>query len=413
MEAFALMKPKAVSVVIPAYNAARYIKQAIDSVLAQSYREYEIIVVDDGSTDETPVIAQQFGDAIRCIRQSNRGLSAARNTGIKNARAEIIALLDSDDLWEPQFLERMVYHLNLHPEAAGIYCGFQYINSKGEVVGEPSLKIVPPELFHATMSDDGNWLAPSAVMFRKRLAEHVGLFDESLQSVQDWDLWIRLSESAPFVGLKEALVEYRRHENNMSKDPERMINDIYQLTKKRFGADESDRSTWSSSKKKAFSDHYRGGAIRFFASGRMQKSIDYLQKLAEVSPEYACSLYLWRGFARAHIPDEYQFVRFPQQNWASIGASFVEFLGELAQKADHSLSLHKLYPAMKGVAFLALADEAGRAGELGWACGWIRMAVFSSPRMLFERRFWGTIFRSFTAIRMRSSQTSLPKRASQ
>ena len=124
-----------ITVVVPAYNAELYLKQALESIFSQTYHNFEIILVDDGSKDDTPIIAQQYGDAIRYIRQSNRGLSAARNTAIKNARAEVIALLDSDDLWEPQFLERMIYLLNIHPEAAGVYCGFQYINSKGEIVG--------------------------------------------------------------------------------------------------------------------------------------------------------------------------------------------------------------------------------------------------------------------------------------
>ncbi len=401
-----------VSIVVPAYNAARYLKQTLESILSQTYRNFEIIVVDDGSTDDTPCIAQQFGNAIRYIRQPNRGLSAARNTAIKNARAEVIALLDSDDLWEPQFLERMIHLLNIHPEAAGVYCGFQYINSKGEVVGKPSLKIVPPESFHSTMVNDGNWLAPCAVIFRRQLAEKVGLFDESLHAVEDWDLWIRMSECAPFVGLQEALVKYRRHENNMSKDPDRMITAINQLTEKRYGPAEGDISTWSSSKKGAYSSHYRGVAIRFFAAGRVQKSASYLQRLAEISPEFVCSLYVWRGIARAYIPDEYQFELSPQHNWPLIQAKLIELLDELAEEANRSISLYELYPRMKGFAFLALADEAGRAGELGRAYSWLRMVVRSYPRILLARPFWGTIFRSITATSMASFHTSKSKETS-
>ena len=96
-----------VTVVVPAYNAASYIKQTLESVFSQTYRNFEVIVVDDGSTDDTALIAQKFGDRIRYIRQPNQGLSAARNSAIKNARADVIALLDADDLWEPQFLEKM------------------------------------------------------------------------------------------------------------------------------------------------------------------------------------------------------------------------------------------------------------------------------------------------------------------
>jgi glycosyltransferase involved in cell wall biosynthesis len=384
-----------VSVVVPAFNAALYLKQTLESIIAQSDRHYEIIVVDDGSTDETPLIAQQFGDAIRYIHQPNLGLSAARNTAIKNARAEVIALLDADDLWEPQFLERMIPFLNLHPEAAGVYCGFQYINSRGDVVGTPSLKVVPPELFHSKMVDDGNWLAPCGVIFRKRLAEQAGLFDESLHAVEDWDLWIRLSENRPFIGLPEALVKYRRHENNMTKDPERMINAIHQLTIKLHGPPDGDISKWAPAKRKAYGEHYLGGAISFFASGKMEKSVYYLIKVAEVSIGFTCSLYVWRRFARAFIPDEYQFDESFPDNWNVIDIKINELLGLFFQKTESSSWLNSYDSRIKGFAFLGLADEAGRAGELRHACRWLLKAIRSDIRMPFTRPAWGTVYRIF------------------
>lgn len=401
------MKSDLVSVVIPAYNAAQYIRQAIESVLAQTYRDFEIIVVDDGSSDDTPSIARQFGAAIRYIRQPNRGLSAARNTAIKHACGAVIALLDSDDLWDPEFLEKMMRLLNNHPEVAGVYCGFQYINSQGEIVGRPSLKTVSPELFYATMIDEGNWLAPCGVIFRKRLTESAGLFDESLQAVEDWDMWIRLSEHQPFIGLPEALVKYRRHETNMSQDPERMIKAICQLTERRYGTAEGDVSTWSLSKKKAFGDLYLSAAIRYFAAGRVSKSAEYLQKLVEISPDYACRLSVWRGIVRAHTPIEYQFDHSPPHDWELMHARLAELLGELTRSANRSTEIHGLYPRLKGFAFLALADEAVRAGELGRASKWLGKAVCSHLPLLFARPFWGTILRSVTMFLPRSSKSKV------
>jgi glycosyltransferase involved in cell wall biosynthesis len=386
-----------VSIIVPAYNAELYIKETIDSILAQTYCNYEIIVVDDGSTDNTPVIARQFGDSIRYIRQPNQGLSSARNTAIKNARAETIALIDSDDLWEPQFLERMIPFLNLHPEAAGVYCGFQYINSRSEVIGRPSLKIVPPESFHAAMIIEGNWLAPCAVVFRKQLLEDVGLFDESLHAVEDWDMWIRLSERSPFVGLPEALVKYRRHDSNMTKDPERMVKAIGQLTEKLHGSPQDDVALWSPHKKWAFSSHYRGGATSFFAVGRMDKSVDYLKKLIDVSPEFTCSLMVWRGFARANMPVEFQFDPSSHHDWSLIQANLDKLFTELNREKKHSSTLHQVYPRLKGFAFLAVADEAGRYNEPVQACKWLMMTVRADPRMLFARPFWGTMYRATLA----------------
>ena len=401
-----VMDVRLVSVVIPAYNAAQFIKQAIESVLTQTYRDFEIIVVDDGSTDNTPHIVQEYGKVIRYIRQPNRGLSAARNTAIRNARANVIALLDSDDLWEPQYLERMIGLLNIHPEAAGVYCGFQYIKTRGDHVGKPSLKTVPPDLFYTTMREEGNWLAPCAVIFRKNLAESVGLFDESLHAVEDWDMWIRLSEHQPFIGLPQALVKYRRHESNMSRDPERMIKATAQLMEKQYGAAAGNVSTWSQSKKKAYCDYYLGAAIRFVAAGMIPKSIDYLQKLIGVSPDYACSMFVWRGILRAQIPVEYQFDPLPPHDWTLIQAKLLDLLDELAQRADSSNDLARLYTRLKAFAFLALADEAGWAGEPGRAYGWLGMAVLTHPRLLFVRLFWGTLFRNVSALIPGSSKKS-------
>lgn len=385
-----------VSIIVPAYNAALYIQQTLESIFSQTYRSYEIIVVDDGSTDDTPRIVQQFGDSIRYIRQPNRGLSAARNTGIRNAYAEIIALLDSDDIWEPQFLQRMIPYLKLHPEAAGVYCGFQYINSKGDVVGKPSLNVVPPESFHSTLIEDGNWLAPCSVIFHKSLAEAAGLFDESLRAVEDWDMWIRLSENKPFVGLQEALVKYRRHGNNMSQDPERMIQATAQLTEKQFGPAEGDSSSWSPSKKQAFSSHFQGAATRYFAAGLIPKSADYLQKLAMISVESACSLPVWRGLARAPIPIEYQFDSSPPYDWALIHARFAELFDELTHRALLSVISHELRGRMMGFGFLALADEAGRLGELRMSVGWLWRAVRTYSPVLFARPFWGIMVRAIS-----------------
>jgi glycosyltransferase involved in cell wall biosynthesis len=388
------MNPKQASVIIPAYNAALYIRQAIESVLAQTYRDYEIIVVDDGSTDDTPRIAQQFGSAIRYIRQDNMGLSAARNTGIKNSQAAVIALLDADDLWEPEFLEVMLSFLNKHPQAAGAYCGFQYINSRGEIVGQPSIKVVPPEEFYENQVFIGNWLAPCAVIFHKHLAEQVGLFDESLRAVEDADLWIRLSALRPFVGFPKALVRYRRHDSNMTKDPQRMVTAEYQVTQKIFGPAEGDRLSWPRPKVDAYISHFRSAAVRYMEAGNISKSATYLRELFLLSSDYVASIELWRGLARAHIPQEHRYSSALDLNWTKLCADFEHLLEEFAAESNSPGSPNGQYSRIKGAAFLALADEAGRNYELQRALEWLWKAVQCNPQIVFSRPYWGTIFRS-------------------
>ena len=115
---------KEISVVIPAYNHGRFLREAIDSVLAQTYAPLEIIVVDDGSTDDTEQIVRSYGDRVRYIRQQNAGVGAARNNGIANARGEYVAFLDSDDLWLPEKLAVQVEYMRRHPECAA--CAVPY-----------------------------------------------------------------------------------------------------------------------------------------------------------------------------------------------------------------------------------------------------------------------------------------------
>ncbi|MBE9475318.1 MAG: glycosyltransferase family 2 protein, partial [Chloroflexi bacterium] len=122
-----------ISVLIPCYNYGHYLEYALESVTSQSYQNWEAIVIDDGSTDDTPQVTTQFDDPrIRYIYQDNRGLSAARNTGLRSAQADLIALLDADDIWQAEYLAKMVTKLKMHPDAVAAYCGYQYIDQDGE-----------------------------------------------------------------------------------------------------------------------------------------------------------------------------------------------------------------------------------------------------------------------------------------
>ena len=125
---------KTVSVIIPAYNRAHYIREAIESALQQSHRPLEIIVVDDGSTDETPQILATYSEPVRVFRQVNQGVAAARNLGVSHARGEYVAFLDSDDLWHPEKLEKQIERFEADPELGLVHCGMETFNDAGEVL---------------------------------------------------------------------------------------------------------------------------------------------------------------------------------------------------------------------------------------------------------------------------------------
>jgi hypothetical protein len=287
----------------------------------------------------------------------------------------------------------MVDLLNNHPESSGAYCGFQYINSAGEIVGKPSLKVVLPEKFHETVVIEGNWLAPCGVIFRKQLALDIGLFDESLRALEDSDMWIRMSTHHPFVGLSQALVRYRRHGNNMSSDPERMVTASRTVREKLFGSASSDVSTWEETKILAFQNHFLSGAVHYLASGRVQQSADYLRRLARISVSHMWSLLTWRALVRAHLPKEYQFDPVVKLDWQCAQTHVMGLLEALARKVPDAPDLRSQYARMKGGAFLALAEEAGRAKEVRRAYWWLWQATRAYPGLLFERPYFGTFMR--------------------
>ncbi len=189
------IKDKLVSVIIPTFNRAWALETAIDSVLAQDYNSIEIIVIDDGSTDNTQDLLKGYKNKIRVLTQENRGVSAARNFGIKSSHGEFIALLDSDDAWEPNKISCQIAFFEQNPRA--LICQTEEIwIRKGKRVNprvkhkKPSGMIFEPSLHLCLVS-------PSAVMIRKKLFELKGYFNEEFPVCEDYDFWLRISTDHP------------------------------------------------------------------------------------------------------------------------------------------------------------------------------------------------------------------------
>jgi glycosyltransferase involved in cell wall biosynthesis len=202
-----------VSVIIPTYNRARTIERAVNSVLAQTWKEMEIIVVDDGSTDQTGELLKVYGDKIRVINQQNGGASAARNTGIKAATGEIISFLDSDDEWFPSKTERQVKLLQC-TELAGVVCcvcNAKMLFSSGTVTSFQAARLHPKQV-------EGVWSNPAEVLatrflffnqvvaVRRKALDQTGYFRENLRIMEDYDLALRLSLVGPWAFIAEPLV---------------------------------------------------------------------------------------------------------------------------------------------------------------------------------------------------------------
>ncbi|MBL8163903.1 MAG: glycosyltransferase family 2 protein [Anaerolineae bacterium] len=208
-----------ISVVIPTYNRADLVREAIDSLLTQTRPAQQIIVIDDGSSDETPQILKNYGEKICIIQQANAGLAKARNAGLRSVTGDFIAFLDSDDWLPPTSLERRAAVLDAQPEIAAAYCNVQVTNWEGvplrlytEVRPGPRRSgMIFAELARY------NLMPPIAYMVRKTHLDSVGgFFAEDVPGVEDYDLWLRLAARYPFAYIDEPLAFYRVHSNMMN-----------------------------------------------------------------------------------------------------------------------------------------------------------------------------------------------------
>lgn len=210
-----------VSVVIPAYNAAALLGETLSSVLQSSYRDFDVVVVNDGSTDTTAAVAEKFGSSVRVITQSNAGMSAARNRGIEESDSEFIALLDSDDVWHPEKLKWQVDALDAHAEHT--YCFTEFQSWEGgatsEFMSEHRSGAIASELsgwiYHKLLLT--NWALPSSLLFRREAWIATGPFLCHDQQTDDWEYLVRASQSHCFLKLAEPFVLYRQTPGSLSR----------------------------------------------------------------------------------------------------------------------------------------------------------------------------------------------------
>ncbi|VAX11790.1 hypothetical protein MNBD_GAMMA26-1258 [hydrothermal vent metagenome] len=208
-----------ISVVVPTYNRAHLIVNALDSIAAQDYRPIEIIVVDDGSTDDTPEIVKAWCECygqgndfgFHYIQQENQGGNVARNSGIAVAKGVYIAFLDSDDLWHSQKLSKQLERFRADPQVGGVYCGVRHIRIGDDRTLEPTSRHYPQGQLLEQMLIHDVTAPTSTYVVHKEVFEKVGCFDIELQARQDWDMWIRLATEYKIAAVPEPLVDFREH----------------------------------------------------------------------------------------------------------------------------------------------------------------------------------------------------------
>jgi len=270
------------SIIIPTYNRLHVLPRAVESVLNQTLKDYEIIVVDDASTDNTKkMLIEKYGVKIIYIgKRRNEGLSAARNTGIKSSRGKYIAFLDDDDVWLPKKLELQIDLIEKNPSLGLVYCGCYKVDRDDKVMSE----IKPTKKGY--IFDDmlcANYIvgSASAALVKRELLVNTGYFDENLTSLEDWDLWIRISKFHEIDYVDQPLVKYKMHDYNMSKNILNMEKSTFSVFNKYWPELSKDKK-YEEKKNKLYSDHCISFAWRYYHMGER----DDFERLLFLALEY-------------------------------------------------------------------------------------------------------------------------------
>ncbi len=272
-----------VSIIIPAYNQAAFLGQAIASALGQTHADLEVLVVDDGSTDQTQDVARSRGDPrLRYIRQDNRGLSAARNTGIRAARGSWLSFLDADDAFLPEKLSLLLDEFHSRPHL-GLAAGQAVpVDIDGRPIGRIFDRGLPEPAARLLL---GNPLHVGSVLLRKVWQERVGWFDEGLRSYEDWDLWLRLARAGCAMGwLARPVSLYRFHRAQMTRDGEQMTHASFAVLDKAYRDPELPEA-WLQLRDRAYGRAHLRAAAQAYLAGNFPRAKADLTNAVELSPD--------------------------------------------------------------------------------------------------------------------------------
>jgi len=276
-----------VSIIIPTYNRVEFIRQTVQSALGQTYPKFEVIVVDDGSTDNTQAVLAQFGKRIRYIYQENKGQPSARNRGLQASQGDYLLFLDSDDIIPPNKLELHAAILEARPDFGLVYSGWQYINNDGDVLGE-----VRPNkeglLIKDMLRRRFGLATTGAAVVRRDCFERVGLFDESLRKGDDADMWLRIANAGFSFGcIEQPLIQYRIHQKRLSSDvtPQDVQYRFARLD--RFFVDPNLPDDIRDLKEEAYSILHYEAAARYYRAGEIKLAQDHISQAVLTCPALA------------------------------------------------------------------------------------------------------------------------------
>jgi len=323
-----------VSVVIPVYDMEGFLPVAIESVLAQTLPAdaVEVVVVDDGSHDGSAAVAARYAPRVRCVRQENRGLPGARNTGIRASRAALLQFLDADDRIMPEKLERSLKVFERDPGAGLVYTGCSLVDEAGAPLPQYGWSrregdVLPDLLL-------GNLIHTHAAVVRRELVERASGFDETLTSVEDWDLWLRLSlDGAVWRCIDLPLAEYRVREGGMHGNPSRMLENRLRVLTKVF-EDPRLPPALGTLRAQAERNAFIAAACDYTRGGRRAEAADALVQATRLVPGTLTDSTTLRHISRLLLPIGEQREAMMAARWRPLGRTLRTMVGDVLARAD-------------------------------------------------------------------------------
>ncbi len=327
------MKPGLVSVIIPAYNQGHYLDKAVQSVLGQTYPDFEIIIVDDGSTDNTASIGCSYTvPYIHYVRQENQGLSAARNTGLRFAQGEFISYLDSDDLFLPDKLKLLMEAFDTHPEFGFVAGQAIPINEAGAPIGKLYDSPIPEPAEELLL---GNPLHVGSVLVRRTWQDRAGEFDIALRSYEDWDMWLRLVRLGCRMGWVDQPVSlYRFHTAQMTRIGSQMTNATFAVLEKVYQSNDLPPA-WQALRDRAYSNASLRAMAQAYHAQDYPQAKEYLLQAVRLNPalgENQANLLANRLSALATSPKILEPLEFLSRIYAHLPAELPELRAQAPQR---------------------------------------------------------------------------------
>jgi glycosyltransferase involved in cell wall biosynthesis len=274
------MPAPTVSVILPVFNQERYLADSIESVLNQTFADWELVMVDDGSSDSTPAIIERYRlrhpEKVRSVAQRNMGVAAARNSGIRASTGELVAFIDGDDLWHPRKLEQQVEVVRARAGVAFVYTGYEVFDSLGR-----SLETIHPDprfqgdIYEKLWTEDNRILGPT-IMATRKLLDQVGLFDERLPAGENLDLRIKLARLGPVAFVDDTLYRYRKHPESLSADWPSGLKYLRRLIDHHFADPRTPREV--ELRRRALSRYYQQQANAHFATAEFMQALAWYGK---------------------------------------------------------------------------------------------------------------------------------------